>query len=221
MKTHSKHKAFTLIELLVVIGLIAVLAGGIGVAMLQGDGGRALESSQGSFISMISGARAQAALKNTNAIVVVDSDPLSDGFMRTFYIATLEDSNRNGYWDTGENWNGDSTPVTLPRNVFFVPAKSMFASNLTFAPTWPNSKTSTGFVGTTVTVSNIAGTFKLLRVFTPSGKTQDETNGNKFVFAIGNRQSDTIVNFDNEFAVRGAKISQYGVLTFINDSGNF
>ena len=77
MKTHNavrcRSSAFTLIELLVVIGLIGLLAGGLGVAMKNKNPGSGLRSAQSVLVSLLSSARGQSALNQANAMILVQA----------------------------------------------------------------------------------------------------------------------------------------------------
>ena len=85
----SSSRAFTLIELLVVIGLIGLLAGGIGVAMKNKNPGTGLRSAQSTLVSLLSSARGQSALNQVDAMILVQADPTADNFLRSIRVVVL------------------------------------------------------------------------------------------------------------------------------------
>lgn len=205
----SAARAFTLIELLVVIGLIGVLAAGIGMALTRGNSGTALQSAQGTLQAMIASARAQAAIKQATADLVVDVDPASDGFLRRFYVVVGSEA--------------VGSPILLPQGTFLVPNNTgaTYSGGVVFEPAiadW-SATVSTAFTDNSATVSNVAGTFHKVVGITIRG-TASPGGGNLVLAAAERRDADTIA-FNNPAAVRGAVVSSYGVLTLVDDADAF
>lgn len=121
-----RTKAFTLIELLVVIGLIAVLSGGIGLALQDGSE-NALSSAQLTLAGLTGAARAQAALHQTEARLLIYGEPPPSGdpdkFLRVLQVVRADPAGSN-------TWHAVGGSVTLPRGVFAVPGASTSASSL-------------------------------------------------------------------------------------------
>ncbi|RRK01504.1 prepilin-type N-terminal cleavage/methylation domain-containing protein [Opitutaceae bacterium TAV4] len=238
MKRLHNISAFTLIELLVVIGLIGVLAAGIGIALKTNDGGTALQGAQASLNSMISAARSQAALKNVRAGIFIETtitDNIPDeGFLNRLHIAYESGQGPDG-------WTATDTPIKLPQGIFIVPAFDKLNAYKT--ENWPQTTTKekTGKDAIRSTVMNdakhdlqmespIKGKWAPLVVFNPNGL-RDTINspvdvgttaspGNRIVLSVGRRDADKIVFF-NENDVCGLEIGMYGVVTMINEVEGF
>jgi prepilin-type N-terminal cleavage/methylation domain-containing protein len=196
---------FTLVELLVVIGLIAVLAGVLGLALGRGNSGAALQSSQATLQGLFSAARGQAAIRQNTAFIIVNIDPASEGFLREFYITV-------GGVATGN-------PVTLSQGIYLVPRTEgmTFGGAVEFQGTWTN-RLSTAFDGAAVaTPAGVTGTFGRIVGITDRG-TLSSTTGTKIVLAPAERVAANRIIFTNPEAVRGVTISSYGVLTLLNDA---
>lgn len=218
---HQRSKlAFTLIELLVIIGLIGVLAAGIGLALGRGGSGTALQGGQSTLQSLLSAARAQAAIKQATADLVVDVDPQSDGFLRTFYIVVNNEA------------VGDS--VSLPQGIHLVPKTTAVtypggvlrfkadASDSSDSPTAWTKFESSGFDNTPATISNVTGTFNKVLGITVRGTVFPALlNGGNLVLSSAQREDGSTIVFNNPAAVRGADISNYGVMTLLNDADAF
>jgi prepilin-type N-terminal cleavage/methylation domain-containing protein len=209
---------FTLIELLVVIGLIAVIAGVLGLSLGRGNSGTSLQGAQSTSSALIAGARAQAATSLNNSGVFINVSPDSDNFLRECYIAV----------NNGAAWVARGDPVLLPRGIFLVPANTAFPiANVEFGTdggSW--SERSSGFPAAALSLKASDGStninsesYRLLVSFTPRGTTSSTMS--QIVFAAGERVSGSKVLFNNASAVRGMTISNYGIATLINDVESF
>ncbi len=221
----GQHKAFTLIELLVVIGLIAVLAGGIGLAFSGGDKANALQGAQGTLQSMVSAVRGQAALAGKDAALFVNvtNTPAVDPerYLRSFVVAVKNDS---GQWEV----TGDE--ITLPSGIYLVPnATGTFggASFIETDGTYPRSSGFDGTIDTNLRYPNSGGPYGgryALVVSLSSRGTKilpSGANTSDLVLSPAERNSATTIVFKQPNLVRGAIISSYGVLTPINDATGF
>lgn len=217
-----RHRpAFTLIELLVVIGLIAVIAGGIGMALGRGDRGNSLKTAQGTFSSVLSGARAQAALNSTDGGIFINADPSSDGFLREIRLAV--DSTGSG------NWQIKGDPIMLPSGIFFVPKDGVFTSAQAEKTGDWSKITITNYSSTGITLKDSANTsisssaYHLICKFSVQGNVSSgsTTTGIKLALSPAELQSGGKVLFDKPDLVRGVVVSKYGVPSFINDPDSF
>lgn len=133
----ARNRAFSLVELLVVIGLIALLVGGIGLAL--GDAGsNSLASAQKNLASLAGAARAQAAVAQTETVLAVyglrppaGSPDSIDRFLRL--VQVFQNTNPGGT----PSWQPVGSPVTLPQGVYVVPPTT--AGYLATGVVWPTN----------------------------------------------------------------------------------
>src|SRR5690606_24426142 len=142
--------------------------------------------------SLISAARAQAAIRQATADLVVDTDRESDGFLRTFYIVV-----------GGE---AVGAPISLPQGIYLVPkdTSTTYGGGVTFEPgtsDWTN-RVSSAFADTNATISNVSGTYRRVVGITVRGTAAPD--GGRLVLAAGDRRSANNVAFANPSSVRGA-----------------
>ena len=214
-------QAFTLIELLVVIGLIAVLAGGIGLSLGQGNSGVALQSSQATLSSGLSGARAQAALNQASAGLFVNTDTSTDGFLRELRIAALTDHDNNSA--TPAVWVVRGDPIFFSQGVYLVPPTTagFSATEVGFQPAvadWVDARsTSYDLANTPLYLSNgttaLGPTYRRLVILSETGTTAN--NGRLVLAPADVLPGGTGISFKNAEFLRGVRVSRYGVATTI------
>ena len=223
-RTHSRFLSshgFTLIELLVVIGLIAVLAGAIGLSLGQGNSGVALQNSQGTLSSGLSGARAQAAINQASAGLFVNTDPLSDGFLRELRIAAFIDHDNDGV--TPPVWISKGDAIVFSQGVYLVPPTTagFNATEVDFQPAvadWVNARSSSYDISnTTLYLSNgttsLGSVYRRLVILTERGTTGN--NGSIILAPADVLPGGKGVSFKNAEFLRGIRISSYGVATAV------
>jgi len=200
-------RAFTLIELMVVIGLIAVLAGGVGIAMKDNNPGSALKAAQSTLVSMLSSARGQAALNQCDAMIVVQSShDQGDNFLRSVKIVIES---------TPGTWVEVGSEVLLPQGIYVVPPVYPFA-DVSFPAEYAGAAGRlSGFVQTAPIQLNGVNYVTSLHFTSLGGITG---TSNRMLVAAGKPTSATTVTLDNTGAVRGFTVSNYGVATLINDT---
>jgi prepilin-type N-terminal cleavage/methylation domain-containing protein len=224
MNSTDRTRGFTLIELLVVIGLIAVLAGGIGAALLRGSPSKALQNAQGSLSSLVTVARSKSAIVQGDAALFVNVNPDSDGFLRELRVAVLQGSG---------NWAAAGDSVLLDRGVFFVPPAGVFATTrVDFEPSaaaW-NDLRSNAFGSATAAPLRLpddsadlsADDYQMVERFNPRGGITNfatvvsPRTDRRIVLSSARVESDKIV-FDNPDAVRGFFVTAYGIGVLVND----
>jgi Tfp pilus assembly protein FimT len=213
--TRRSAAAFTLIELLVVVGIIVLMVGGIGLAMRGGNGSVALQSAQGTLNSLVSAARGQAALTQGSGFLLVNSDPMSDGFLREIRVAVQP---------AAGTWSFTGASVFLPAGIYVVPGTTG-ATGVTFAANWPALRHSDLADSTSIVDSVTAekGTFFPTKFqFGASGSfSSTSTTTNKLVLSPGRRSSATTLAFDNPELIRGVSLSAYGAPILINNATGF
>lgn len=208
MKTHSlsSTRGFTLIELLVVIGLIAILAGAIGLSIRDNNPATSLRSAQGLISSALSAARGQAALKQQYAKLIVQADNASPNFLRLIRVVTSADQ---------ATWTQAGGDILLPEGVYVVPSGSV--TGLTPAGSGRRST----FLGSPAAVPGIttdssswlsSGVISSLGTVTASGN---------IVVASGRITGANLVTLDNYESLRGLTVSQYGIATQVDDAASF
>lgn len=209
----SRSGAFTLIELLVVIGIIGILAGGVGLILRGNNPGAALRAAQSTLIGTLSAARGQAALNQTNAMIIVQSDPAVDNFLRSVRVV-VEITAGSGTW---KEVGGE---VILPQGVYIVPNSATLTgaavSNSTAKRLSSFFTTSASVPGLTINGVSTTTNFLQSTVFTPLGGIGSV--GGRVLVAAGTSTGATTITLDNTAAVRGFIISKYGVATLVNES---
>lgn len=222
MKTLSPQRGFTLIELLVVIGLIAVLAGGIGLSIGGGDKSNGIKSAQNIISSLLSGARGQAALSQSDAAIVVNVTTTDDNFLRELRIVKKNADNK---------WIVSGNPVFLDKGVYVVPALTagLPTTNVSFDTangSW------TGLHSTAYDTTSDIGPlyfddaglnqisnskYRILNTF----KSLGTTSPGNIVLSTADLTGPNQLKFDNPNNIRGIKISNYGVATLVNEAEGF
>ncbi|MCS6245628.1 MAG: prepilin-type N-terminal cleavage/methylation domain-containing protein [Opitutus sp.] len=234
MKTHNavrcRSSAFTLIELLVVIGLIGLLAGGLGVAMKNKNPGSGLRSAQSVLVSLLSSARGQSALNQVDAMMLVQADPARDNFLRSVRVVVQTASGATTWQEVGGE-------VVLPEGIYVVPPVTSVANATLSLLNNSDTKRRSLFVNTGTVTGGTSGLgilvpagtyFQSLRL-TSLGSVLDATSttatnsgikvtGGRLLVAAGRQTGPTAWELDNVSAIRGFVVSTYGVATLINDT---
>lgn len=220
---------FTLIELLVVIGLIALLAAGIGMSMRDGNPSSALRTAQSSLVSSLSSARGQAALTQSDSMLVVDiTDLAQDECLRSVQVVV-----RAGPAPL-DQWRAVGSPINLPQGIYIVPPNGTTVGGLTFEGAWSANRKSMGFQtpvgGLTERPYDAVNypyqpsgaftgrTYLKFQYFNPLGTT---SNAGTILVTSGQKTGPNTVVLNNPEMLRGVYVSRYGVPALINEAATF
>lgn len=216
------RRGFTLIEVMVVIGLIVFLVGGVGFA-LRDTGGSALANAQNALASLVGQARAQAAVNQTEARLMIYAvrPPTGDGekYLRLMQVFRAEPQGST-------TWVPVGAPIYLPTGIYLVPASTsgLLASGVTWQPNPAPLSTPIG-TGTNPgqpvgTAFNGASTVFYLEFKADGSISPTPTPYTKLVVTTGGLLNG-LPAFNNAFAVRGLLIRPSGAVTFVNNATDF
>jgi prepilin-type N-terminal cleavage/methylation domain-containing protein len=203
--------AFTLLELLVVVALIAVLAGGVGLALRQPGESVSLQSAQATLSAMLDATRARAALSQQDARCVIAADPGNSGtYLRYLRIVEQDPANSS-------NWLEVRDGVLLLPGVFVV---SPTSTDVPGNPAWPASRRSTALspAAQSMTINDVHVAPAYFVQFSPRGTTS--RSGYLLVTAgrFTNGAATASLVFDDPDNLRGVLIRSSGSLTLVNDA---
>ncbi|MEY2880827.1 MAG: hypothetical protein RLZZ15_3207 [Verrucomicrobiota bacterium] len=241
------RRAFTLVELLAVCGLIAVLVLTTGVALSgRGGEGAALANAQNILSGVVASARAQAALHQTSARVLVyaQQPPAGDAYKYLRYLQVV----RQETTPQGTSiWVAAGDPVLLPAPVCIVPPTPVPASHLNTGVTW-NNNAATGpvsvFSPTILTNFSVNGQSIVpgpgrpaagqifggagggrayYLEFAADGTVSSNTTATptKIALTTAVLAPSTLPKFNNANGVRGIFVRKTGAISFVNDATSF
>lgn len=228
-RSQRHEKGFTLIELLVVIGLISILAAGIGLSMRGGNPTSALRAGQGSLIALMSSARGQAALTQSDAMIVVDvTNAEQDECLRSLQVVVRAGAGL-------DQWRPVGDPVILPQGIYVVPPTGTSVAGVTLEGAWTPARKSKGFQSASAlpiaerprdpvnypyyeTEVFDNRTYLRFQAFSPLGSTSSDGT---ILLTTGRRTGVATISLDNPEMIRGVLVSRYGVPTLINEAATF
>lgn len=223
-KAARLRQAFTLVELLIVIGLIALLLGAVGLS-LSGPGVTTLATAQNTLAGLVATARAQAAVKQKDTLVLIygTRPPIGDveKYLRYIRIVIAPDSSPT---TSTTIWEPIGSPVLLPNGVCVVPPSTtgLLASGVIW-PTNPapvsafNNPIASKKIILNEPANNAADTYFELKI-TPDGVVTPVAA--KLAVAT-TTVSNGLPQFTNAGAVRGLAFRASGAVTRVNEPGSF
>lgn len=130
---------FTIVELLVVMGVMIVLVGGFALAIAgRGGEGAALANAQSLVSSLVGATRAQAALHQTNARLIVYAQMPTAGDAAK-YLRALQILRQETLANGTTVWVAVGAPVILPAPICVVPPAPVPANHLRAGVAWNNN----------------------------------------------------------------------------------
>ena len=236
----SRQAGFTLIELLVVVGLIVLLVGGAALALSgRGSEGAAMTNAQSLLAGMVGATRAQAALHQTSArlIVYAQLPPTGDA---NKYLRALQVVRQETLANGSTVWVAAGDPATLPAPVCVVPPVTVPANHLNTGVTWSTNAAngpistllsqnsfsyrgqSTGATNQFFGLQNQSGRIHYLQ-FAADGSVESNTTGNPTKIAISTAVLgvNAIPRFNNAIGVRGLFVRKTGAISLVDDANGF
>jgi type II secretory pathway pseudopilin PulG len=236
--------AFTLIELLIVIGVIVIFVGGAALALGgRGGEGAALASAQSLIAGLVGATRAQAALHQTDARLIIYAQmPPTPNADAAKYLRALQIV-RQETLPNGDNvWVAAGDPVTLPTPICVVPPAPVPGNHLRLpaGQTW-NNNAATGPVSTltiatgfnyrgqsAATASQFFGvngqSGRILYLqFAPDGTITSNTSGSPTKIAVSTAivGGNALPLFNNPSGVRGLFVRKTGAVSLVNVANGF
>ena len=241
-----RRAAFTLVELLAVVALIVTFAGVFALALSgRGGEGAALTNAQSIVSSLVGATRAQAALHQTTArlLVYAQQPPAGDAskYLRLLQVARLETTPQGV-----SIWVAAGDPVLLPLPICVVPPSPVAANHLNTGVVW-NNNAATGPVS--IFAPQILSNFMLngqstvgggrpvpgqlfggtgggrayYLEFGPDGTVTSNTSNSptKIALATAVLAPATLPRFNNAYGVRGLFVRKSGAISLVNDSTGF
>lgn len=238
-----RRAGFTLIELLVVIGLIIVLVGASAMALKgRGGEGAALANAQSVLVGLVGATRAQAALHQTTARLVIyaQQPPLPNALDAEKYLRALQVLRQEPLANGTTVWVAVGDPVRLPAPVCVVPPAPVPNTHLNTGVTWSTNAATgpvsilavaTGFnyrgqsaatVNQFFGAQGSSGRIYYLD-FASDGTVISNTTPNptKIAIATAVLGSNVVPKFTSANSVRGLFIRKSGAISPVNDATGF
>jgi type II secretory pathway pseudopilin PulG len=244
--TPARRGGFTLIEIMVAVSIMIVLTvlGGMALAGRGGEGA-ALAGAQGIVAGMVESARAQAALTQGNArLIVYGQQPPGTNVDSNKYLRALQVVRQETQANGSTVWVAAGDYVVLPVPVCVVPPSPVPANHLRSGVAWTQNAatgpvstltvlTSFNYVGQSPTagrtstaqffgVQGQSGRILYLE-FAPDGSVVSNTSGNPTKIALATAQltPNALPLFNNANGVRGLFVRKTGSVSLVDDANSF
>lgn len=223
-------EGFTLIEILVVMALIAILAGFFLRGLTGGGKSVALQSAQATLANVLTAARVRAMSSSQSVRVVVQVDPDSTVQPSRYLRGVALQCEDGTAWTT-------VTELLLPAGVYVVPGNfGALPSGLfqegdgpaAWLRTDGGPLRSTALRTSQITTATVGGDVPeswAVIGFAPAGTTGQSGD---LVLAVGRPRApgsfapgESPIQLENPDSVRGLALSQYGVVSMIDDRAGF
>ncbi len=209
---------------MIVIGLIVIMIGGFGFA-LRDKAGSSLTSAQNTLGALVGQARAQAALNQTEArlMIYATRPPGGDNlkYLRLLQVFVAATQGSTAFWVPV------GSPTYLPNGVYLVPptTNGLLAAGVA----WPtNPAPISAPLGTAGNPNQPNGTafFGASTVFFIEFKADGSLNPaaspyTKLVVTTGALGTNNLPAFNNANAVRGIRIRANGAISYVNEATGF
>lgn len=238
-------RAFSLLELLIVAAIIVIMLGGAAMALSgRGGEGAALQNGQSLVAGLVGATRAQAALHQTNArLIVYGQQPSGATGDASKYLRSLQVLRQETLTNGTTVWVAAGDPVTLPIPVCVVPPAPVPTNHLALptGQSW-NNNVATGPTSTltalngfnyrgqsTATVNQFFGvqgqTGRILYLeIDPTGAVVSPvTGGNpvKIALSTATLNLNAPPQFNNALRVRGLFVRKSGAVSLVDESTGF
>jgi prepilin-type N-terminal cleavage/methylation domain-containing protein len=209
-----RRAGFTLIELLAVIGIIAIFAGVIGIAMRNaGSETVGLKTAQTTLIGLLNLARSHAAVSGNDAGLFLCTDTDAPDRCNRFLVAAEK---------IGATWSAIGEGVLLPSGCYVLKNEVPSGAWIETGAVWTPLKSSAfGDANPAVIERTTADDSWTGVVLSPRGTV---AGGGDLVVCTGRPESPGATNpvkFTNPDNVRGVSISSYGQITVLNSRQDF
>jgi hypothetical protein len=217
------------------------VAGGAMALGGRGGDGAALANAQNIVTSMVGATRAQAALHQTTArLIVYGQQPPAANADAALYLRSLQIVRFDTFANGTQDWVAVGDPMTLPIPICVVPPSPVPTNHLRSGVSW-NNNAATGPVSTLIVLNgfsyrgqSVATTKQffgkqgqngriLYLEFTSDGTVSSNTTGNPTKIALTTAVvgGNVLPLFNSASTVRGLFVRKSGAISLVDDATGF